>query len=351
MLHGGDIYSHEILMAKDREGLLLDYSVNTNPLGMPEAVKAALRDHVEECQRYPDPSCRALRRALSIYEGAEEERICCGNGAADLIFRICLARKPRRALVCAPAFSEYERAVTLAGGEAVLHRLDEAEGFALTRRYLDDLAGGFDMAFLCNPNNPTGGLIDPGLLTEILGRCRELGTLLVMDECFLPFTGAPSLDSEAGAGLVVLKALTKTFSLAGLRVGYVLGPDGAFTEALSDVGQRWSVSAPAQIAGCAALQCLPWLERSRKIIETERPRLAEKLRLLGFTVFDSDANFLLFRSEAPLLKGLMERGILIRDCSSFHGLDGRYYRCCVKQGEQNDRFIAALRETIHDQGY
>ena len=350
MLHGGDIYSHGILMEKDREGLLLDYSVNTNPLGMPDPVKAAIRDHAEEYHRYPDPSCRELREALSRYEGVSEDRICCGNGAADLIFRLCLARKPRRALICAPAFSEYEGAVTQAGGEAVLHRLEEAEGFALTPRYLDDLVPGLDMAFLCNPNNPTGRLIDPDLLAAILRRCRELHILLVADECFLPFTGAPSLAGDGGPGLVVVKALTKTFSLAGLRLGYAIGPDRAFTETLAGTGQRWSVSTPAQIAACAALQCLSWLEQGRRIIETERPRLAEELRKLGFTVFDSDANFLLFRSELPLLEGLMERGILIRDCSSFHGLDERYYRCCVKQREHNETFIAALREVIHDQG-
>jgi threonine-phosphate decarboxylase len=351
MLHGGDIYSHKVLMEKDRDGLLLDYSINTNPLGMPDPVKAALRDHVEEYGRYPDPSCRALRAALSQYEGVNEEQICCGNGAADLIFRICLAQKPRRALICAPAFSEYERAVIMAGGEVALHRLNETEGFALTRRYLEDLVPGLDMAFLCNPNNPTGRLIDPELLAEILRRCRELRILLVVDECFLPFTGAASLASNLGPSLVVVKAFTKTFSLAGLRMGYALGPDSIFTEALAGTGQRWSVSTPAQAASCAALQCLPWLEQSRRIIETERPCLAEELRKLGFAVFDSDANFLLFRSELPLLHGLMERGILIRDCSSFRGLDGRYYRCCVKQREQNETFIGMIKEVLHDQGH
>ena len=268
MLHGGDIYGHKILMEKDREGLLLDYSVNTNPLGMPDPVKAAIRDRVEEYHRYPDPSCRELRAALSLYEGVSGDRICCGNGAADLIFRICLAKKPRRALICAPAFSEYERAVVLAGGCFVLHRLNEADGFALTRRYLEDLVPGLDMAFLCNPNNPTGRLIEPELLAEILRRCRDLHILLALDECFLPFTGAPSLASDGGSGLVVVKALTKTFSMAGLRLGYAIGPDSAFTEALDGTGQRWSVSTPAQVAACAALQCLPWLEWSREIIET-----------------------------------------------------------------------------------
>jgi threonine-phosphate decarboxylase len=349
MLHGGDIYSHKDLMDKDREGLFLDYSVNTNPLGMPDAVKAAIRDHVDEYQRYPDSSCRALRSALSRYEGVGEDQICCGNGAADLIFRLCLYKKPRRALICAPAFSEYERAVKLSGGEVVVHRLCEADGFALDSRFLEQIRQDLDMVILCNPNNPTGRLIDPALLAEIVRRCREYHILLLVDECFLPFTPAHSLAEDMGPSLVVLRAFTKTFSLAGLRIGYILSADTELISAVADTGQCWSVSAPAQAAACAALQCLPWLEQSRGIIRTERPFLTEKLRGLGFTVFDSDANFLLFRSEIPLLYSLIAKGILIRSCGNFQGLDDRYYRCCVKQRGDNERFVATLGEVLHDQ--
>jgi threonine-phosphate decarboxylase len=344
VLHGGDIYSHNDLMDKDRDGLFLDFSVNTNPLGMPDAVKAAIRDHVEDYQRYPDPSCRALRAALARHEGVPEYRICCGNGAADLIFRLCLARRPYQALICVPAFSEYERAVTLSGGKTTLHRLNETDGFGLTRRFLDDIKAGLDMVFLCNPNNPTGRLVDPDLLAEILRRCRELHILLVVDECFLPFTHTRSMVKDLGPSLVVLRAFTKTFSLAGLRIGYILSSDQTLINAVANTGQCWSVSVPAEVAALAALESIPWLEQSREIIKTERPFLAGELRALGFTVFDSDANFLLFRSETPLLNSLIAKGILIRNCGNFNGLDERYYRCCIKQGAQNERRITAFGE-------
>jgi threonine-phosphate decarboxylase len=203
--------------------------------------------------------------------------------------------------------------------------------------------------FLCNPNNPTGGLIDPALLAEILRRCREFNILAVVDECFLPFTHARSLMEDLGPSLVVLRAFTKTFSLAGLRIGYILSSDEALINAVAGTGQCWSVSAPAQAAALAALGCLPWLEQSRDIIETERPFLAGELRALGFTVFDSDANFLLFRSEFPLLYSLIAKGILIRNCGNFNGLDERYYRICVKQRAQNERLITALKEVLHEQ--
>ncbi|AEF84311.1 threonine-phosphate decarboxylase [Treponema primitia ZAS-2] len=349
MLHGGDIYSHEQLIEKDREGLFLDYSVNTNPLGMPPSVREAICAHVDEYQRYPDPSCRALRAGLSTHEGVSEDRIYCGNGAADLIFRLCLARKPRRALICAPTFSEYERAVKLAGGETVFHYLKEAEGFALGRRFLEDLSPGLDMAFLCNPNNPTGRLIDQELLADILRRCREFRILLVMDECFLPFTPAESLAENLGSSLVVLKAFTKTFSMAGLRLGYILAADAALIATVADTGQCWSVSAPAQAAGLVALECTGWVEQSRAVIDTEREFLSYELRDAGFNVFDSDANFLLFCGAASLKERLIGKGVLIRNCSNFHGLDEHYYRVCVKQREQNERLMAAIREVLDEQ--
>jgi threonine-phosphate decarboxylase len=205
------------------------------------------------------------------------------------------------------------------------------------------------MAFLCNPNNPTGRLIDPELLADILRRCRELRILLVMDECFLPFTPAESLAENLGASLVVLKAFTKTFSMAGLRLGYILAADAALVAAVADTGQCWSVSAPAQAAGLAALECTGWVEQSRAVIDTEREFLTRELVEMGFKTFDSDANFLLFRSGVSLLEKLIDKGILIRNCGNFHGLDEHYYRICVKQREQNERLVAAIREALHEQ--
>jgi threonine-phosphate decarboxylase len=205
------------------------------------------------------------------------------------------------------------------------------------------------MAFLCNPNNPTGRLIAPELLADILRRCRELRILLVMDECFLPFTPAESLAANLGASLVVLKAFTKTFSMAGLRLGYILAADAALIAAVADTGQCWSVSAPAQAAGIAALECTGWVEQGRVVIDTGREFLSRELRDMGLKVFDSDANFLLFRSNAPLMEALIAKGILIRNCGNFQGLDEQYYRICVKQGEQNERLIAALREALDEQ--
>jgi threonine-phosphate decarboxylase len=325
---------------------MLDFSVNTNPLGMPGAVRDAIRDHVDDYARYPDALCGELRAALARHEGVSEEAICCGNGAADLIFRLCLALRPRHTLITAPAFSEYERAALLAGSRVSRHVLRAENDFTLEPAFLDDISGGVDLVMLCNPNNPTGRLVESALLTAILERCRETGARLVVDECFLPFTHAPSLAGNAAPHLAVLKALTKTYSLAGIRLGYLIAGDSSLAAKIMDTGQAWSVSAVAQYAGCAALKIPAWVDEARRLIEAERPRIMAELRAFGCTAVNSDANFILFRCETPLLLPLIERGILIRTCDSFHGLDGGWYRAGIKRRDENDRLLAALRAIL-----
>jgi threonine-phosphate decarboxylase len=317
---------------------------------MPPRAAAAIREQADDFARYPDPHCRLLGEALAKYEGVDENMIVCGNGAADLLFRLCHGLKPRGVLIAAPAFSEYERAAKEAGARINYHQLREDEGFMVTPRVLADIRPGMDAVFLANPNNPTGRLIQADLTREILNRCAGTGTLLIMDECFLPFTGSPSMTAllpEAPSALVVVKALTKTFSLAGCRLGYMVCADRALSARVRDTGQSWSVSAPAQTAGIAALKCGEWFTESRRAVPGERAFLSESLRSLGLTVYGSDCNFLLFRLETPmeppLESRLLDRGFLIRPCADFRFLDRRYYRIAVRLPAENRALAAALR--------
>jgi len=355
--HGGDIYGDPDLSVRIRNGKFIDFSVNTNPLGMPLPIVEALREQAGEFERYPDPHCRQLRSALVSWEGLNkeiyDELIVCGNGSADIMFRLCHSRKPRQVVIASPSFSEYERAAREAGASISYHFLREDEGFILSSRIIEEIRPGIDMLFLANPNNPTGKIIPPDLIHEIIRRCAATGTLLVMDECFLPFTDAVSataLFPEAPASLVVIKALTKTFCLAGLRMGYAICGDRDIAAALKDSGQYWSVSAPAQTAGLAALQCGTWFAESKKMIQEARAKLTEDLRALGLKVYESGANFLLFRLERlmppPLEKRCFDRGFLIRPCGNFRGLDNRYYRVAVKTPEENQALINGLRSAL-----
>ncbi len=339
--HGGDIYG--------KQAVHLDFSICINPLGMPQPVRDALVDHVTDYEAYPDPRCRELVRALAQAEGVPPSAILCGNGAADLIYRFCLAFKPHHALVCAPTFSEYERAVACAGGHVEYLRLREDEEFAVGRPILEAIDERTDAVFLCNPNNPTGQLVDRPLLLAILDRCEAVGARLVCDECFLPFTHAESLVSQCAGHrrLFVLKAFTKAYSLAGIRLGHVICSDAEALSRMREQGQCWNVSTVAQVAGIAALRCREVMPRTRAFLDEERPFVARSLTSLGFRVYRGDANYVLFSAREGLHGELARKGILIRSCSNYVGLDERFYRVGIKGHVENLELIEALEEVTH----
>jgi threonine-phosphate decarboxylase len=344
-IHGGDWAAFQ-----EEQGILpLDFSANISPLGVPPAVQAAIRQAAATADRYPDPTVRALHRALSKHEGVPADWVLCGSGAADLIWRACLAAKPKRALVTAPSFGEYEAALEASGCEPIRFPLED--DFVLTDRILSWIGPDLNMLILCNPNNPTGRTADPSLLCAIAKRCGETGTRLLLDECFVDFLDEPEKHTmkpllESTLSLLILKAFTKLWGMAGVRLGYALCADAAFLDAIRFSGPPWSVSTLSQAAGLAALQERTYVDRVRALVRTERPRLAAALQALGLRVIPGEANFLLFQCKKPLVAPLREHGILIRGCADFHGLDESWYRCSVRTREENERLIAVLKEVL-----
>ena len=337
--HGGDIYSRKVD---------LDFSVNINPLGMPDAVKRAVIDAADTYKNYPDPKCRALRAALAEHLGCGAERIICGNGAADLIIRLCLSLKPKRVLVCAPTFSEYEKAALMAGAEVKKHLLHESDGYAPTESVLDGIDG-CDIFFICNPNNPTGALTPPALMEKIAKRCKERGAVLAIDECFLSFTGAPSSLPllEEYDNVLILNAFTKLYSIPGLRLGYAISSNERLLGGINAFGQSWNVSGAAQAAGVAALGLEPeWTRRTQAFVRDENAYVRAALRGFGFGVWDGAANYTMFRAPAELGGRLLDRGILIRSCSNYTGLSPKHWRIGIKQRAQNDALLTAIAEAL-----
>nr|WP_276856265.1 threonine-phosphate decarboxylase [Intestinimonas timonensis] len=347
--HGGDIVGARAIW----KGELLDFSANLNPLGMPESVRKAAEDAVREAIHYPDPLCRELCAAIARRDNVTPERVLCGNGAADLVFRLAFSQRPRRVLVTAPTFSEYQDAVQAAGGEVVYHRLAPDNDFDLTEAVLDDLDDSLDMAFFCTPNNPTGRLIDRDLMLRILERCREKSIRVVVDECFLSLSDPSERVSLAGElehfpNLVLLRAFTKSYAMPGLRLGYCLSTDAALLDGLTRCAQPWSVSGPAQAAGLAALRTPLHPFLARQLIAVERTWLTGALRSLGLKAFPSLVNYILFRAEGvdDLKERLLEHGVLIRSCANYVGLGSDYYRVAVRLRQENEGLIKALKEVL-----
>ena len=346
LVHGGDWAGYRAEFGRDA----LDFSANVSPLGLPEGVARAITAALPTADRYPDPLCRELRAKLALHEGVPAEQILCGNGAADLIFRLVWAKKPRRALVTAPTFAEYATALESVGCTVERFFLREQENFAVTDAFCAAIRPGVDMVFLCQPNNPTGQLASPELVKKLLRRCGECRTILAVDECFLDFlpdadgwTAKPLLES---GNLVILKAFTKLYGMAGVRLGYCLCGDETLLEKMQTAGQPWGVSSLAQAAGVAALKESAYVDEVRALIARQRPVLTAGLRALGLRVIDGKANYLLFRAPADLNERLRPLGTQVRSCANYPGLGPEWYRTAVRTAPENARLLELMKEVL-----
>lgn len=325
--HGGDIY---------RNRVRLDFSVNTNPLGISDNIKKAVLDSVNDFGVYPDAEYELLRSKIAEYEGVGSEQVSCSNGAAEMIFAVVRAVRPKKSLVVAPTFSEYERALRAAGSEIEYYYLNEENNFCIDYDFSERL-NAVDMLFICNPNNPTGNVPDKAVMKKISDKCKKENIICVVDECFANLADCYSMKGT----LPVIKAFTKTYAMAGLRLGYMVS-DETFAQRVREQLPAWNVSAAAQAAGIAALEEKEYLEKSIAVIKEERAFLEKSLSKLGFKVFPSQANFILVKGRVGVDKALLEKGILIRNCDNFAGLDGSFYRIAVKTHKENEELMREL---------
>lgn len=339
-IHGGNVYQYKNCV---------DFSANCNPLGTPESVKNAIIESLSHISDYPQVGCAPLRDAIAQYEGVKPSQVICGNGAAELIFSLCRALKPKKALLPAPTFAEYEQALTSVDCVCSHFFLKEETNFSMEASFLEEIKKGFDIIFLCNPNNPTGILTDRNFLMEILKTCREHSVFLVVDECFLDFVKEPEAytlkeNLKEYPNLFLLKAFTKRYAMAGVRLGYGLTANDDLLQKMEGVTQPWNVSGLAQAAGIAALKEREYVERGRETVFKELEFLKKEMEALGFTVFPSEANYIFFKGERNLFEKCVEKGVLIRDCSNYPGLESGYFRIAVKNHEDNKTLIRALKE-------
>ncbi len=343
-VHGGDIYTHKNM---------LDYSANINPLGIPQSIVDAVTQGAKRSAEYPDVKCRELKKALSQHEAIPEEHIICGNGAADLIFSLVLAKKPQKALMIAPTFYEYEQALRAISCEIVYYYLKEENGFRIQDDYIQQLTSDIDIIFFCNPNNPTGLLVNKEFLCRVLRQCEENDIFFVLDECFNDFLDEPEVYtlkdklSETDQ-LFILKAFTKLYAMAGLRLGYGFTSNEELLTRMKEVTQPWSVSTPAQWAGLAALKETEYVAKTKVIIEEERKFLAKSLADLGLTTYGSMANYIFLKGPRDLHEQCKKHQILIRDCSNYEGLNEGFYRVAVKDHANNEILIKVLDQCLKE---
>ncbi len=335
-----------------REGLrredILDFSASLNPLGPPESVLQALKGELPFINHYPDPECTILKETISEVLDLPGDFLLCGNGSTELIYLIVRALRPERVLIPIPTFSEYERAVKPLGTSVEYLLSNEEKGFQIDPGAFIKKAEAFRprIAFLCNPNNPTGGLLGRREVLQISDMAKTLKMFLVVDEAFVDFIPEESVIQEVidNPFLIVLRSLTKFYGLAGLRVGYgVLHPSVMKEVALYK--EPWTVNTLAQVAGAVALRDDEFRQRTITLLAAWKAQMEGEMRHLGIRYLPSAANFYLLRfgqDTHVLCEELRKRGLLVRPCANFRGLGPKYIRVAVRTPEENKNLLQEL---------
>lgn len=354
--HGGNIYA-----ASRRTGIpveqILDFSASINPLGVPKRAALLMKERIKCLPHYPEPYAEGLAASLGERLGTGGEAIVCGNGSTELIYLIPRALRPARVLIPEPTFGEYERACKSSGASVVAGcRLRDEDAFDVDpEHFIATMSGGpgstsggreaCHMAFLCNPNNPTGRLVSKKEVLRIADAAGSLSCYLVVDEAFIDFCPAGSVVMEVARNpyLIVLRSLTKFYALSGIRIGYgVFHPSVA--EKVRACKEPWTVNSLAQAAGAAVLEDTAYQKASREMMEREKSFVEAGLKKIGVTFIPSAANYYLLRvpGAARTVAALERKGILVRDCASFSGLDPTYIRVAVRSRLENERLLKEM---------
>lgn len=334
-----------------REGVL-DFSTNTYPVSLPDEITAEILKTLDGVGRYPDSESRVLRERISEKYRIAPEGVIVGNGSTELIRLAAFCFGDGVSFIPQPTFGEYEYAVLLYGGGFFSARIPEENDFLLTGEVLAEMPKDTKLVFLCNPNNPTGRAIPENVIYPFLEEAENKGILVVVDEVYFELSDSDTLIEKTREfkNLVVLRSLTKAYSLCGLRLGYAVG-DEKIIEILNKARPPWNVNSIAQKA---ALACLnhPYIREIKRKAHKSKEMLKHGLGKLPLKIIPSETNFFLINIKetgytAPeLTKRLLDDGVYIRDCSSFHYLDENYVRVGVKTPDENNILVEKLEKVL-----
>jgi len=329
---------------------MLDFSVNINPLGMPDGLKEILTETIGELNRYPEIDGRTALGVLASFTDIPEDNLILGNGAIELIYLFARAVRPGSALLLTPAFNEYRRALEMNGCTDISEFVvDEQSVFRADREdFLNEVRKTAPEAvFICNPCNPTGIFIDPEIVRAWIDASPS-DTIWFIDESFVDFSDSTGIGSDIleDRKVVLLRSLTKFYALPGLRIGYAAGSSEIISR-MKALKEPWTINALALKAAEYLPETAGFADASRNYMKNERRRVEEALAdIQGIKAYPSQTDFHLIRSDRIPARELADRllgyGICVRTCEDFPGLGEKYIRAAVKLPEDNDRLIRAL---------
>jgi len=349
--HGGNIFALARRLGCAPEDIL-DLSSNVNPLGPPPGLREHLAERLDAIAVLPEVDSRDIVARYAARLGLPAERMAAGNGTTQFIYSIPSTLQTRRALIVGPTYSDYADSCRLQGIDPGFLLWSETDGFRADPQRLSDAAAGADTVFVCNPNNPTGGLIPAEELRQVCA--AHPAVRFVVDESYLPFAADGDRQSLVGCGLenvLVLLSISKIYRIPGLRIGFLVG-DPAVVERFKSGLWPWSVNAIAQAAVHFICESGAAIDRftaaTRDHLDRERRDLLERLAAIpGMRPCPSTVSFVLARLPEGLTAGsawarLAAERILIRDCSNFVGLSQRFIRLCPRSRAANQRAAEAL---------
>ena len=355
VFHGSDIEKISACNHIKKEAIV-NFAGNVNPLGLPASVKEAVATHADLFSSYPDREYLSLRNVLSNYCDVPADYILPGNGSSELIALLIEARAPKHTLILGPTYSEYSRELTFSGSTQDYYHLQETSDF---RPDLEDLfhtlSDGYDFLIICNPNNPTSSAIFRDELKELLAFCKRKNIFVMIDETYVEF--APDISAITAvpltkqfSNLMVLRGVSKFYAAPGMRFGYGITGNSEFLKTMREKQIPWSLNSLGAFAGEMLFQDHDYYQQTRNLILSERQKMYETIKKLPtFKIYPAYANFLLVKilkdgvTSFDVFERCIQKGLMIRDCSSFQCLEGEYVRFCIQMPEENQRLLDLLQ--------
>lgn len=358
-LHGGDLDGISRQYGINKEDIW-DFSGNINPLGISPSAKEALIKNIDCITTYPDAAYIHLKETVAAYCSVDPSHVLVGNGSTEIISLFIQNYNPKNTLIIGPTYSEYERELSLLNSKITYYRLQEENAFLLSP---DDLIQhikehGYDLVILCNPNNPTSTAVTNKDLKYLLSSLKQIHSFLMVDETYIEFcedvrSFSCSSLVDSFDNLIVIRGISKFFSSPGLRFGYGLSSSKKVHLAFSEHKKPWSINSLAVIGAAAMLNDKEYINKTHEFFSQERKRIIGLLSdIKSIKVYKPEANFVLLKlndsslTASMITEKLIQKKMLIRDCSSFPFLNDQFIRFCFLLPSQNTALINTLKDLL-----
>jgi len=356
--HGSDLEKIEEIYHIKKEDII-SFSANVNPLGISPLLREKLSSKIDAITTYPDREYTALRKSIASYADTDYENIIVGNGVTELISLFMQIKKPKKAIIIGPTYSEYEREISLNKGHSYYYPLKEENDFELDIDNLKtELTTDVDLLIVCNPNNPTSTAIKKNDMRKILDVCKQKDIFVLVDETYIEFVDNISDITSVSLttyynNIIILRGISKFFAAPGLRLGYAICDNTDLIKEINTLKNPWTINTLASIAGEIMFKDTTYIEDTRNLINEQRQKIYnELLKIDGIRPFKPTANFILVKllndnvTSMDIFEAAIKQGMMIRDCSTFPFLDNHFIRFCFMNEEDNEKLLNIIKERI-----